>query len=171
VAWDCFYRQFEFRASMDAKDWPAITEPVPSVSWDLALSRDDFDERWASGRWRFAMDEDAVNRLVMVALQACVQPGDWVYALDWQHPAYRCWPHQVDLSVDTGTWPVPVFPNGDYYIFAAHDFRFGVFGHPWEATLCVWGIELLDAVKERNSGVLTRPLRRDGQPVGDLPPD
>jgi len=41
----------------------------------------------------------------------------------------------------------------------------GTFGHPWEATLCVWGAELIDAVAARNSGVQTRLCRRDGNPI------
>ncbi|GAB3169722.1 DUF2716 domain-containing protein [Micromonospora palomenae] len=163
--WDGFDERFQFRASMDASQWPAIIEPVPSLTWDLAISRHDFDERWRSGLWRFAVDEDGLNRLVMGALQDCVADDDWVYVLDWQHPAYRCWPHRVDPDSRTDMWPVEVFPNGDYYIFASRDLRFGTFGHPWEATLCIWGADLINAVAARNAGVLTRLYRRDGKPV------
>ncbi|MET4613081.1 hypothetical protein ABIC28_004081 [Rhodococcus sp. PvR044] len=62
--------------------------------------------------------------------------------LDWQHPGY---------SFDAGThaatpdaeWRVPVYPNGDYYIFAREGFAEGTFGHPWEQTLCVFGERLV----------------------------
>jgi Protein of unknown function (DUF2716) len=69
----------------------------------------------------------------MGALQDCVPTDDWVYVLDWQHPAYDCWPHRVDSELRTDMWPVQVLPNGDYYIFAARDLSFGTFGHPGKA--------------------------------------
>jgi hypothetical protein len=161
--WDRFYRRFEFRASMESAHWPGIAEPVPSLTWDLATSRTDFDEPWQSWQSRFDVDDDGLNRLVMAALQDCLPDDEWVYALDWQHTGYHCWPHQVDPTLRTYMWPVEVFPNGDYHIYTSHDLSFGTFGHPWEATLCVWGAKLIKAVAARNSGVLTRIYRRDGQ--------
>jgi hypothetical protein len=175
--WDRFEERFQFRASTDSTHWPGIREPVPSVTWDLAIDRQESDERLRSGVWRFGVDQDqgppeadddALNRLMMSALRDCVSADEWVYVLDWQHPAYHCWPHRVDPKRRTDIWPVQVFPDGDYYVFAAHDLRFGTFGHPWESTLCVWGSDLLDAVEARNAGVLTRLYRRDGKPVRDL---
>jgi hypothetical protein len=153
---------------MDSAHWPGIVEPFPSQTWDLAISRHDFDERWRSGQWRFGVDEDGLNRLIMAALQDCTATDEWAYVLDWQHPAYRCWPHQVDPEQRAHMWPIQVFPNGDYYIFAARDLNFGTFGHPWEATICLWGSKLLTAVEARNAGVLTRLYRRNGKPVSDL---
>jgi hypothetical protein len=163
--WDRFDRRFDFQASIEPSRWPAIAEPIPSLTWDLAVSRHDLEERWRSGQLRFAVDENRLNRLVMVALRDCVAEDEWVYVLDWQHPGYRCWPHRVDPDLRTDMWPVQVFPDGDYYIFASPDLRFGTFGHPWEATLCVWGVELINAVAARDTGVLTCLYRRDGQPA------
>src|SRR5262249_10918725 len=136
--WERFSARFQFRASVDPAHWPAIVAPVPSLTWDVS-----------------SVDDDGLNRLVMGALQDCVPTDEWVYALDWQHPGYRCWPHRVDPTLRTYMWPVEVFPNGDYYIYASRDLTFGTFGHPWEATLCVWGADLIDAVAARNPGVLT----------------
>ena len=37
---------------------------------------------------------------------------------------------------------MPVLPDGVYTLFLAPDGRFGIFGHPWEMTVCVFGREL-----------------------------
>jgi hypothetical protein len=166
--WDRFEQRLEFRPSVDHAHWPGITEPVPSLTWDLASSRHDVDGR-RSGQWSFGVDEDRFNRMIMNALQDCVPAGEWVYALDWQHPGYRLWPHQTDPRLPTDMWPIEAFPNGDYSIFTGPDLSFGTFGHPWEATLCVWGADLIRAVDAHGNGVLTRLYRRDGQPVSYPP--
>jgi hypothetical protein len=36
VLWNDFAERFRFRAGSAPKDWPAIAEPVPSVTWDLS---------------------------------------------------------------------------------------------------------------------------------------
>jgi hypothetical protein len=135
--WELFERRFEFRASTDSAHWPGIAEPIPSLTWDLAIIEDDRDvlPRWQ----RIEVDDDGLNHLIMSALQDCLRADEWVYALDWQHPGYHCWPHRVNIQRATYRWPVEVFPNGDYHIFASRDLTFGSFGHPWEATLCLWG--------------------------------
>ncbi len=50
-------------------------------------------------------------------------------------------------SAGREVWRIPVYPNGDYPIFLAEDFRFGIFGHPWERTCCIFGAELLAALE------------------------
>jgi hypothetical protein len=64
--------------------------------------------------------------------------------LDWQHAAYYLRPAQQAYS--PFDWPVPVFPNGDYFIFLTKDFREGTFGHPWEETLCVMGARMVGSL-------------------------
>ena len=61
-------------------------------------------------------------------------------------------------------WPVPVFPNGDYYIFARPDFSTGTFGHPWEKTLCVFGSELVQTLGRTLATWLPRK-RENGDPL------
>jgi hypothetical protein len=89
-----------------------------------------------------------------------------VVVLDWQHQTYRCRPHKVrDEEPPDEMWPTEIYPNGDYYIWLAGDFRYGTFGHPWEPSLCVFGEELLAAVAEIGDAALGRILRRNGCPI------
>ncbi|MBR7837823.1 DUF2716 domain-containing protein [Actinospica durhamensis] len=62
-------------------------------------------------------------------------------------------------------WPTEIYPNGDYCIWLAGDFRNGTFGHPWEPSLCVFGEELLAAVAEIGDEALGQILRRNGCPI------
>ncbi len=141
AVWDRFERRFEFRPSIYESDWPGIREPAPSVTFDIS----GFYRR--DPRASEAMEWD-LNLCVLEALRRCTGPSRWLYALDWQHDAYRFYPHRRFEHSDPRAWLVPVLPNGDYYIFLAEGFEFGIFGHPWERTMCVFGPELLGAIGE-----------------------
>ena len=59
---------------------------------------------------------------------------------DWVHPSLLFWPHQADRPEDVPGWDGGgLFPNGDYTIFVGRDYAFGVLGHPWERSSCVFG--------------------------------
>ena len=105
-----------------------------------------------------------VNTVLIAAWTRVLAPSDWLYVLDWQHPGYRCWPHRVDAPTTPNTMPVEVFPNGDYYIFLSSALQYGTFAHPWEASLCVWGDQLIDAVAAVDSDCLNAhpPTQRPG---------
>ncbi len=146
--WDRFYDDFAFRPSVYPKDFPGIREPHPSITWALRRPWD-------------GDGEVDLHTVFLAAFRACTPPDGFLYALDWQHPCYRFQPHdfrpQVSFQEDEygrpvlsngDYWPVPVLPNGDYYIFLVHDFTWGVFGHPWEWTMCVFGETLLTAITQ-----------------------
>jgi hypothetical protein len=145
--WDRFYERFRFRPGIDPATWPAILEPVPSVTWSLDPLLGDHG------------DHGDLDDPVLTALAGCTPPDGSLFALDWQHDSYRVWPHRAG---DDG-WPLSVYPNGDYYVFLAEDLSFGTFGHPWELSLCVFGAPLLDRVAEPLDRILPRVLRRDGR--------
>lgn len=154
--WDRFYDEFEFRPSTSSLKWPAIKEPVASVTWSLAALDDDTPEH---GR---------LNRLVEVVeqgLTSSIGPSGTLLALDWQHTSYRFAPQDVG---DPGqlAWPLSPYPDGDYYVYLSEDFRTGSFGHPWEGSLCLFGQELLDAASAEVEKLLGRPIRRSGRAVG-----
>ncbi|MEU3605682.1 DUF2716 domain-containing protein [Streptomyces sp. NPDC035033] len=153
--WDRFSEQFGFRPSMSPSTWPAIEEPGASVTWSLAALPDEpGDER--------------LDRLVAVVeqgLSSCAGPSGTLFALDWQHPSYRFAPHQVG-GPGQPAWPLSPYPDGDYFVFLAEDFRFGSFGHPWEESLCLFGEELLDVTAAEVDKVLGPPIRRSGTAVG-----
>ncbi|GAA1858684.1 DUF2716 domain-containing protein [Asanoa iriomotensis] len=147
AVWDRFYAEFAFRPRV--REFPAIKEPAPSVTWSLA-----------------SVDDSAVDRLAEVvheALATLAGSGS-VLALDWQHPCYRVWPSRigpdtVDPPASPG-WPLSPYPDGDYFIYLAEDFRFGTFGHPWELSLCVFGAELLRLTEVDLHELLGDPMRR-----------
>jgi len=152
-AWAMFATKFgELRPGMDSKDWPAIVEPTPSITYDVAR-----------GGQSVAARIDAVNaQALRCFVDECDDDPRWV-VLDWQHDGYR-----LDAAVHANTrdreWRVPVFPDGDYYTFARLDFSEGTFGHPWEPTLCVFGPRLVETLGRTLSTWL--PTQRiNGQPA------
>lgn len=133
-AWELFIERFEsFRPSTHPTAWPAVVDPTPSVTFDLSVPEG------SPGMW--SAQFDAINAEAQRCFVSSFDDPDWI-VLDWQHPGYR-----FDAAVHAETfdteWPVTVYPNGDYYIFARPDFSTGTFGHPWEQTLCVFGTELV----------------------------
>jgi hypothetical protein len=151
--WKAFDKRFQFRASIRPATWPAISEPIPSLTFDLAPI-------FAGGPSRFASGEAAVNAEGLRSFVWALSEIERLAVLDWQHPGYWFRPgqHAATGSKASHTMPVTVFPNGDYYVFVSEDLRTGTFGHPWEQTLCVFGPELIDSL-----GVALRtwlPLKR-----------
>lgn len=150
--WDRFDAAFRFRTSMH--DFPGIDEPTPSITYSLTYD----DGTRAEPVW--------VNRAVLAAIRRVTGVGDSVVVLDWQHQTWRCRPHWVrDEAPADATWPIEIYPDGDYHIWLAEDFRFGTFGHPWEPSLCIFGEELLAAIAESGEEALGRVLRRNGREV------
>jgi uncharacterized protein DUF2716 len=146
--WERFSRDFEFRPSVHARSFPGIREPHPSVTY--ALPREGGAARLPT------RDEVAdLKAALLAAFRACTPPDGRIYALDWQHESFWLLPH-----VAFDEWAVPVLPDGDYYIFLAPDFVWGVFGHPWEWTICLFGANLLAAVGQRPLHLFSTPIRR-----------
>ena len=155
--WDRFYSTFDFHPSVDRENWPGIREPHPSTTYAIDHAFGDAD--------RYdVLQADLASRL-MAAFRRCCSPGYALYALDWQHTCYRLEPHQHPDGLSPFAWPVPSLPDGDYYIFLADDLRFGVFGHPWEQTMCAFGDPLLEALAVETPQLFTRTVRIDGFPA------
>ncbi len=138
--WKRFRQQFHFRPSTHPASWPGIREPHPSVTYDISAV-------FSGDPVAYEEAEIDLNTKVLEALRRCVPHEEYLYALDWQHPCYRFRPHYPFDAADPDEWMVPVIPDGDYYIFLAKGFEFGIFGHPWEKTICVFGECLLDSVR------------------------
>jgi hypothetical protein len=146
--WGRFERAFNFRPSVRQSDFPGIDEPSPSVTF--ALPR-------VGPQKRMPADTDIADlaSAMLAAFQGCTPPQGRIYALDWQHESFWLQPH-----VTFGSWRVPVLPDGDYYIFLAPDFSWGLFGHPWEWTMCAFGAPLLSALERRSPRLFNVPIRR-----------
>jgi Protein of unknown function (DUF2716) len=86
--------------------------------------------------------------------------------LDWHHQTYRCRPYRIrDEEAPDEMWPTEIYPDHDYHVWLVEDLRYGTFGHPWEASLCVFGEELLAAVTEIGDEPLGRILRQAASPT------
>ncbi|WP_043824927.1 DUF2716 domain-containing protein [Rhodococcus opacus] len=152
--WTEFEERFRFRPGMKPESWPAIAEPTPSVTFDLTNTAG----TEASWRARF----DAVNAEALRCFVAEFVDDPRFVVLDWQHPGY--WFDAAEhCAAEDSEWRVPVYPNGDYYIFLREDFSAGTFGHPWEPTLCVFGERLVNTLGRTLATWLPRK-RVNGQP-------
>jgi hypothetical protein len=156
-AWQRLEARFGFRASVTPDGWPAIHEPVPSLTFDLSAI-DDGARRGAA--------YDAINAEALRAFVWALVGIDELLVLDWQHPAYRFSPSRQALTWQ-GEWRVPVYPDGDYFAFLTEDMTEGTFGHPWEQTLCVIGPRLTGSLGASLSTWLPT-ARRDGQPAANV---
>lgn len=152
--WARFDRRFSFRPGVDPKTWPALREPTPSVTFDLSVIPD--------GPRRGAA-YDAINSEALRAFVWSTPDLEELFALDWQHPAYRFRPADQALTWQA-EWKISIYPDGDYYAFLADDFSEGTFGHPWERTLCIIGPRLCASLGR--SLVTWLPIKRqDGLPI------
>ena len=145
-AWAGFYSRFDFKPDFYEPALPAIRLPEVCVVIDLGPI-------FAHEGARFAAAEAAINA---AALRSFVWLADEeeLTALDWQHTPYR-YPPAKHALLELG-WPVPVFPNGDYYIHTTSDLRWGTFGHPWQQSLTIWGEELVHTLGTELSTWLPR---------------
>jgi len=150
-AWERFDARFGFHKRRWAAGEPAIAEPVPSVTWDVA------------GREAEAHD---LTRKVLTALRSVVRSGERLVALDALHwyEQYTFDPNQIE-SEDRAWWALPVFPDRRYTIIVTPDLRLGVFGNPVEGTFCVFGSDLRTALCDDPSAAFGRVVRVRGRPV------
>jgi Protein of unknown function (DUF2716) len=155
--WAEFADRYQFRAGTRPEAWPGIHEPTPSVTWDLSevFTGNDF--------------ADGSRRVAQLLLELLTASTEWWESLvfhDWVHPSILFWPHRVDSLDGIPGWQTGgLFPNGDYTILLAWGDRFGVFGHPWEQSLCVFGAQAVDTLDRLDHGTLTQILREDGYPA------
>jgi hypothetical protein len=159
VLWAEFADRFRFRLGIAAGEFPAIIEPTLSVVWDLgSVFAGDFPGGFRAGVRMVAAS-------VLGTLQDCTDWWESVAFHDYAHPSCLMRPHKVDEPEDVPGWDVGgLFPNGDYTIFVGRDHGFGILGHPFEHSLCVFGESAVSAFTTRINGALT-VLRRDGQPL------
>ncbi|MGW4940838.1 DUF2716 domain-containing protein [Actinoplanes sp. NPDC004185] len=138
---------------MQRRTWPAIKEPAASITWSLAALDDD------PGYLKLDAMVDVLNG----GLWACTRPEQNLLILDWHHDCYRVRPHAITAE-HAPSWPASMMPDGDYNIHLAEDLSYGTFGHPWEYTICVMGVPLLQRVTDDLDGILLRRVREGGRP-------
>ena len=133
-AWAAFDERFAFEPNFHERSKPAIILPERCLVIDL-------HPVFASDGPRSAAGQEAISTAAFVRLAGSHE----MTALNWQHTPYRYSPAEQAVA-GPDVWPVPVFPNGDYYIHLAHDLEWGTLGHPWQESLTLWGDELIESL-------------------------
>ncbi|GLX68023.1 DUF2716 domain-containing protein [Paenibacillus glycanilyticus] len=134
--WSRFYKTFDFKPSTTT--FPAFRIPTPFIKFDISnCNADD-------------LIRDFEVKLVKV-FQLCTQPGEFIYALDWQHECYKVdprleFPRYAPWRDDNRDWIISIYPDGDYHFFLAADFSWGILGHPWENTIAVFGKKFIEGL-------------------------
>ena len=130
--WDEFDSRFDFRPNEN--DFPTIIEPIPSLTFDVSHA--------IGGK---PIDIHLVDAAILCALRECTETDKSVYFLDWQHMCYRFYPHLAECCDENDGG----LPFGDYSIFVAEDFSFGIYGEPHEHSVCLFGPKLIAELAPR----------------------
>jgi hypothetical protein len=150
AVWDSFERSFQTPNG-------EIQEPTPSLTWKISSI-------YSQDETRFEETDVDLTLKTLIALQKCTKHGEALYALNWNHTCYYFDPHGGVIDAYRDSWAIPVLPNGDSYIFLAPDFRFGIIGN-WKGTICVFGEELLNALRENPPAIFKKLVRTNGNSV------
>ena len=153
--WDKFEKIYNFRPSTRPEDWPGISEPKPSRTFNI--------------KFIYGPDFDRLTRELSAFYLTCfknVTPkGQRINVLDWQHQCFTFDPHAGFEFETMGEWPITPLPNGDYYIFLTEDLLGGFFGHPWEQSICVMGDAFIGQLANTPKEVFSDLIRVDGVSV------
>ncbi len=158
------WRHLAFRAGDTG---PGIREPYHSITFDVSA--------YYEAQNPEALERE-LNVCVFNAFKEIRPSHSQLYALDWQHPGYEVsldafTPEQFNnLYFEHGglLWTgenganyylIQPFPDGDYHLFITPDLRNGLFGHPWDHTICVFGKELVHRLEISAPALLSRPIR------------
>ncbi|MEZ6139884.1 MAG: DUF2716 domain-containing protein [Zavarzinella sp.] len=135
--WAEFTTRFSFRSSISPDSWPAIVEPYPHVTWSVS----GMQKTYELDAEQFCAVERLSREQLLRAFCAIRALGDTVYVLDLNHDGYSFKPI-ITVSTGMDTWPISIIPVHNYSLFVDPTFSIGLFSHPWEASICVFG-ELL----------------------------
>jgi hypothetical protein len=153
--WERFDSQFQFYRRKENRDSPAIAEPTPSLTWAIMSTQASHEKEVAD-----------LTLKLLAGFQAVTRRGERLYALDSLHwyEHYTFDPNRL-ASPGRDSWALPLFPDDNYAIFLAPDFRFGVLGSPLEQTLCIFGQQLLEAMGNDLPIVLGSMVRKNGKVI------
>jgi hypothetical protein len=158
LAWDDFDLKFDFHPSTRKKDWPGIKEPNPSLTFRIS-------HIFGKEKEHYKSLNDNLMDIFLQAFKSLLPKYGWIFALNWQHECYKFYPHFPFELNKYGEWMVPILPNGDYYIFFEKNLNFGVFGHPWEGTMCIFGKELITNIEQNTPSIFTEKIRVNGKTI------
>lgn len=147
--WDYVYDGLGFHPSTAFSHWPGFREPTPSVTFKL------------SSPW-VPEEVEEFYEVMWEALKSCSPPGKEIYSLDWHHECFTYDPHAFPPPPQELQFTRGLYPNGDYGITLSHDLSWGVLGHPWEFTICIFGQPLLNVIEKNPPKLFRHIIRRDG---------
>ena len=101
--WSKFHDLYDFKPSING---------FPAVRTNLIHSKFDVTKGFSNDFPMNKLEEFALDLFCKLTA-----PNDRLYALNWQHECYDFDPRKSIERDDFNEWIVPIFPNGDYYIF------------------------------------------------------
>lgn len=106
-------------------------------------------------------DNANINEIIKTSFIQCMDNDDFMYALDWQHTCFRYnprtnnvikypvfMPNESYCGGGNNVYFPEFYPNGDYYLFIAKDFRWGYLTHPWQKKVWIYGNKLMGLIKK-----------------------
>ena len=83
--------------------------------------------------------------------------NDDLYALDWQHDCFEYNPndnleldyHYYDNDRDVEVYFPSYYPNGDYHLFLSKNWSYGMFGHPWNKEIYIFGEKIINGFQKK----------------------
>ena len=145
--YDSVWAEFEarFRFQPSVSDFPGIVEPPGSRTSALADCSDP--------------DLDASYDIFRSALREIFPHDATAYYLDWQHTCYEFSPlNDADSNLIT------FYPDGDYAVVLNPSMSDGIFGHPWEASLCFFGDHCLRYFENHPMPAMGKLMRKTAPP-------
>ncbi|KQN98941.1 DUF2716 domain-containing protein [Paenibacillus sp. Leaf72] len=150
VVWDKFSKDFNFKPGGLKENSPTFITPRPFVIYDIShLYGNGFEFRYKD-----------LEKCIVNAMLECTDEYEYIYVLDWQHDSYLFNPHLESTKNEWGEWPIPLYPNGDYYFFLNKTMTWGYLGHPWENSICIFGNEFLKAVERIKPKLFNKVIRQ-----------
>ena len=150
--WDRIYKELQFSPGNFKKKQPTFLPPKPYLIFDIShLYGSNFEELYTN-----------LETTVSQAFINCTEEDEFIYVLDWQHTCYLFNPRLESPRDEQGEWPIPLYPNGDYYFFIKKDFSFGYIGHPWEERIYIYGPALVEEVKRQSPKLFTKLIEEQG---------
>ncbi|MEI4800845.1 DUF2716 domain-containing protein [Bacillus sp. FJAT-51639] len=153
IIWDRIYKEFKFKPSVS--QFPSFNVPSPFITYDISKYLN-----WSGNLNEYDDIYNDLEEKALLAFQEVTQKNEYIYALDWQHDCYWVNPYLEFTKDEFGEWTIPIFPNGDYYLFIHKNLEWAYLGNPWESTITVFGVELLQAFDKHKPRMFNTILRK-----------
>ena len=129
--------------------------------------------------FNFAHLEKELNTKIIASFKSFLKKDEFLYILDWQHSSYKIKINYLDAddynriifkengflyeknihNFNANYYLPSIYPDGDYYIFITKDMKSGVFGHPLEQSICVFGEKMVKIILSNKPQLFKRVLR------------